>query len=141
MQYCAKCKQEKSVEQFSWRNKSKGTLQPYCKDCRRAYDKTLWLNSESRRSNIRASNRGWKNRNRQKVREVLKASGCVDCGIKDLRVLEFDHVRGTKINGVMQLINAGQGWATIEAEIDKCVVRCKNCHAIATYSRNELTWA
>lgn len=40
----------------------------------------------------------------------------------------------------MQLVRNGFGIAAISAEIAKCDVRCRNCHAIATYERLGGDW-
>ena len=59
----------------------------------------------------------------------------MDCGIKNVRVLEFDHVRGKKISGVGTMIQDNYGWSTIKKEIDKCEVRCRNCHRLRTFEQ------
>ena len=59
--------------------------------------------------------------------DVLTASGCVDCGELDVCVLEFDHV-GEKTGSVMQLARREVGIARLSAEIQRCEVRCANCH-------------
>jgi hypothetical protein len=44
-------------------------------------------------------------------------------------VLEFDHVRGDKLNSVSVLAySLGASLKRIQTEIDKCEVRCANCH-------------
>jgi hypothetical protein len=69
-----------------------------------------------------------------------KAGGCVDCGIKDLRVLDFDHVRGVKLFTIGRAARSSSAMR-IEREIAKCVVRCANCHRIATYARRATRFA
>ncbi|GAA1417817.1 hypothetical protein GCM10009640_02540 [Agrococcus citreus] len=64
----------------------------------------------------------------------------MDCGSTDIRVLEFDHVRGTKVASVGSMVRRGRGLAVIEAEIAKCDVRCRNCHAIVTIQRRGASW-
>ena len=64
------------------------------------------------------------------VVDVLRRSGCVDCGERDPLVLDFDHL-GEKHANVSQLVR-GHGLSTIRAEIERCVVRCANCHRIRT---------
>jgi 5-methylcytosine-specific restriction endonuclease McrA len=59
--------------------------------------------------------------------DVLRASGCVDCGELDVCVLEFDHV-GAKTASVMRLARQEVGLARLSAEIQRCEVRCVNCH-------------
>jgi hypothetical protein len=68
------------------------------------------------------------------------SEGCVDCGTSDIRVLEFDHVRGTKVASVGSMVRRGHALAAIRAEIAKCDVRCRNCHAIATITRKGSSW-
>lgn len=79
----------------------------------------------------------------RKIRRIVVealSGGCVDCGIRDIRVLEFDHVRGQKVGNVSTIIRRGWGEKIIVAEIAKCEVRCRNCHAIATLARLAHTW-
>jgi hypothetical protein len=53
--------------------------------------------------------------------------------------LEFDHVRGEKVDKISSIIN--RGWDALLTEIDKCEVRCANCHAVATANRAGWWWA
>lgn len=62
------------------------------------------------------------------VLEYLDAHPCVDCGEKDVRCLEFDHVRGEKEREISLAILYGWSIPRIMAEISKCDVRCANCH-------------
>jgi len=90
----------------------------------------------SRRSDARGranGNRGRqrkrrKLRNAQFVWEYLEAHPCVDCGETDPRVLQFDHVRGHKLEPLSIMVKRGRPLSVIEHEIDKCEVRCANCH-------------
>jgi hypothetical protein len=59
--------------------------------------------------------------------ETLERSGCVDCGVTDLPILDFDHVEG-KVDSVMRMAAGGCSELRLHAEIAKCVVRCGNCH-------------
>jgi hypothetical protein len=74
--------------------------------------------------------RGAKRRqSREKVFAYLRANPCVDCGEKDIAVLEFDHrCRDSKEMRVSALVCQGYAWDIIKAEMDKCDVRCANCH-------------
>lgn len=64
---------------------------------------------------------------RQYLLTYLMDHPCVDCGEADPVVLEFDHVRGTKSDGLSNLVVAAN-MARLVAEIAKCEVRCANCH-------------
>ena len=62
--------------------------------------------------------------------------GCVDCGYNQYaEALDWDHVLGTKVANVSKLVRDRVGWLRILAEIDKCVVRCANCHRVKTSER------
>ena len=66
--------------------------------------------------------------------------GCCKCGNTDVRVLEFDHIKGKKAKtrrteGVMKLVRDGYAWKKIQKEINKCEVLCRNCHKIRTYKQ------
>ena len=67
-------------------------------------------------------------RNRRLVECYLETHPCIDCGLFDPLVMEFDHVTGTKVNDVRTLVREAAAMHVLEAEIAKCVVRCANCH-------------
>ena len=74
-------------------------------------------------------------RNRGFVVEYLSTHACVDCGESDPIVLEFDHRElGAKLNAVSRLVHMSTLNA-VRAEIEKCDVRCGNCHRIRTTSQ------
>lgn len=75
-----------------------------------------------------------KRRNIRVIFDALMATGCVDCGVRDLVVLEFDHV-GTKTSTVMSLAWRQKSLGRIRAEIAECEVRCCNCHRRRTAER------
>lgn len=64
-----------------------------------------------------------------KINEYLLAHPCVDCRESDIRCLEFDHRDpSTKVCAVSKMISDQRAWPDILAEIEKCDVRCANCH-------------
>src|SRR5689334_19401205 len=67
-----------------------------------------------------------RDRNFQYIYNYLLEHPCIDCGEKDPIVLEFDHVKGKKEANVGHLISGSL--EKIITEIDKCEVRCANCH-------------
>lgn len=72
---------------------------------------------------------------RARLRAIIltaKATGCVDCGLKDPRALDFDHVRGTKS---FTISYGDYSPSRLLEEIAKCDVRCANCHRIQTAER------
>lgn len=74
-------------------------------------------------------------RNREYVDKYLKTHPCIDCGESDNVVLEFDHVRGEKKRNISDMILKAFSINAIKTEIEKCDVRCANCHRRVTYIR------
>ncbi|MFY3742241.1 MAG: hypothetical protein HMLIMOIP_002705 [Candidatus Nitrosomirales archaeon] len=82
----------------------------------------------------------WQKANREKKKQLLwnylLEHPCIDCGMANPIVLEFDHVRGIKKFEIGKAVTgSGRSWETILTEIAKCDVRCRNCHAIQTFQR------
>jgi hypothetical protein len=71
---------------------------------------------------------------KKQLSEIKEKSGCVDCGINNPIVLDFDHLHDKKYN-VSRMIHDGFSWAAIKKEISKCEVVCANCHRIRTHYR------
>lgn len=65
---------------------------------------------------------------RKFVVDYLITHPCVDCRETDSMVLTFDHVKGSKKMNISQMVNQGYSLKAISAEIEKCEVRCANCH-------------
>ncbi|MEO8971312.1 MAG: hypothetical protein ABI406_06905, partial [Ktedonobacteraceae bacterium] len=76
----------------------------------------------------------------QKMFTYLLTHPCIDCGEKDIRLLEFDHVYGKKKTTISRLLTQNRSWPIIEAEITKCEVRCANCHRLKTFERDGDWW-
>ena len=79
------------------------------------------------------SSREHKAMRRRYVDAYKAARGCVDCGEKDPRCLDLDHKPGvikvmSKVMSVANMVSTGQSLATVQAELEKCEVRCANCH-------------
>ena len=71
---------------------------------------------------------------KRKLAEIKEASGCVDCGINNHIILDFDHLRDKKYN-ISRMVHDGFSWKAIKKEIAKCQIVCANCHRIRTYNR------
>ena len=66
-------------------------------------------------------------RNARHMFAALRSSGCVDCGERDLVVLDFDHI-GRKRANVSTLAYDGCSLRRLDEEMSVCQVRCANCH-------------
>lgn len=85
-------------------------------------------NKDRMKERARANTARAKVRNRKFIFEFLLKNPCVDCGESDPVVLEFDHVVGKKHRNVSAMVINASSIKKIQEEIDKCEVRCANCH-------------
>lgn len=129
MKNCTKCKVDYPIPYENNFNKRKSTadgLQNHCKACIAIFHKEHYkLRSQYYKDKARAHCAQYRLRNLQYVVDYFKLHPCVDCGETDPIVLEFDHLRDKKYN-VSQLITGS--FETLVFEIQKCEVRCANCH-------------
>ena len=80
-------------------------------------------------------NRKQRNANKAYVDKIKVESSCVDCGEGNPLVLDFDHVKGEKVGDISSMVYQSYCVESIQKEIDKCEVRCSNCHRVATHNR------
>lgn len=74
------------------------------------------------------------------IYEYLLSHPCVDCLESDPIVLEFDHREGTeKVFNIADATSGRVSLDRIKEEVEKCDVRCANCHRRMTYSRAKRT--
>jgi len=85
-------------------------------------------NSVDYKERARRRNDAVRKANRAFVAAYLSEHPCVDCGERDVLVLEFDHVRGVKKANVTDLVREACSRRRLVLEIEKCEVRCANCH-------------
>lgn len=87
------------------------------------------------------SKRARKRAAKWRLAQLIKlGKGCIDCGYAEHAVaLQFDHTGDDKRMNVSDMIRSDYSWETIKVEIDKCEVRCANCHAVMTKKRKGLS--
>jgi hypothetical protein len=92
---------------------------------RKAYDRNM-----ERHRRLVAERHAW-------LDQLKLDKGCVDCGYDKAAVaLDFDHRDPElKISGVAAMLWSST--ALIQAEIDKCDIRCSNCHRVKTHTLEE----
>jgi hypothetical protein len=139
LRVCARCHVAKPRDEFPMKNAVRGTYRSYCRPCCREYGKEHYRSNKAAylvRSKVRAPID--RLRNRQFVAGYLSTHPCIDCGEADPVVLEFDHRDpGTKRDSIGRLIHTSTV-NIVRAEIEKCDVRCGNCHRIRT--ANQFGW-
>lgn len=66
----------------------------------------------------------------------FKCKPCADCGGEfPPYLMDFDHVRGEKLDDVCGMRMRTVSREAIRAEIEKCEVVCANCHRARTHAR------
>lgn len=106
--------------------------QPYCKPCGNAYNKAHYNKYPEKRRELTQKA---KKVAQQYIWDYLKTNPCTDCPEADPVVLQFDHVRGKKLFHIGEATTRGYSVKKIQEEIDKCEVRCANCHMRQTATR------
>lgn len=123
---CRACNKVKPISDFYARKRNKDGFDTKCASChRRAY------NSRYKRTKktLKGHRKKRKKRNEKLRWEYLSTHPCVDCGEDDPIVLVFDHVsHRPKRASVSDLVHGAASVKTIINEIEKCEVRCANCH-------------
>lgn len=132
--YCGTCKLIKNKDEFNKNSSNKDGLNTICRKCSNNRSKKYYSeNPDYHRKNVKKRNKKIHFNIRKKIFEYLKDHPCIDCGETNVIVLEFDHRDGVEKNfNISMAPNRGYGWEKIKNEIDKCDVRCANCHRIRT---------
>jgi hypothetical protein len=68
-----------------------------------------------------------RNRNKQYIDEYRMVNPCA-CGESDIVCLDFHHI-GNKSGNISDMAKRPVSIAVLQAEMDKCIVICRNCHA------------
>lgn len=131
MKLCGKCGKNKPKEEFSFKNKARGTLQSYCKECQKAYrkahyerNKEAYLEQKDKRKQDIIS---W-------YKNLKSYLSCSTCGEDHPATLQFHHTApNSKLKEVSVMVYDGYSIEAIKQEIEKCVVLCANCHAKEHY--------
>ena len=122
---CIECSYEKPEDQFIspvYRRKKLTKRCQYCRKQRSKHDKDP--KNKSGKCYV-----WWK--------EWKEAHSCIDCGLKDSRVIQADHVRDKKgmVSNYRYWANNG-GVEAMKREAEKCEPRCNFCHRLKTNERN-----
>ena len=125
---CRVCAKTKPLTEFPFRSLKRQTRQWICLLCQRAYTNEWYTRNRKRqiakarirRDHHAAQLRSW-------VRAYLSDHPCIDCGETNVDLLDFDHLRDKRAN-VSTLTHVAVSWDLVKREIQKCEVRCANCH-------------
>jgi hypothetical protein len=127
---CSVCGEDKEVEAFGFRNLAAGQRHRACKTCVAAYGRQHYgANRLEYISRNNKRSRALTYTLREQVWQYIAGRACVDCSEADPVVLDFDHVDPTeKRQTIYRLVHQAYSWNAILAEIEKCEIRCANCH-------------
>jgi hypothetical protein len=142
MQICTQCKLKKEMSEFNFRNKAKCKKAERCKLCSREAVKKSYrkLIGEKKSQYIRNKNIEAKNRRKKYTQEIMnfkQKRGCIDCGMNNPICLDADHISNKKFN-VSDMVKRLYGLDRIFKELEKCEIRCANCHRIKTFLERKL---
>lgn len=142
MKQCTLCRGFYDRSSFNVRRASPDGLQNVCRECNRARAKRYYRENHDAHVRVVMARRAEARLVAiEAVGGYLLAHPCVDCEEGDVRLLDFDHREGCeKRADVMRLVQCGYSVARVMAEIAKCDVRCRNCHAKVTYERMGDNW-
>lgn len=102
---------------------SEFAFQGYCRECQSA-----WYRDHRTQhiANVNGNTARYRERNTTFILAYLSTHPCVDCGESDPVVLEFGHVRAK--TGLISRMRRFSSLELISAELERCDVRCVNCH-------------
>jgi hypothetical protein len=128
LKVCTVCKEEKSIIEFN-KNKIKSDgLQTQCRDCGKKKSINYYNSNKEYHKQITVERHKKQSiALQQYVYNYLLKNGCFDCKENDPRCLDFDHQRDKK-QCISRMVNNGCAFSTLLEEIEKCVIRCANCH-------------
>lgn len=127
MKTCSKCGIKKPLENFAWKQKSKGYKAAACKACRKIYYKR-----DAQKERHRIEER--KQEIKQWFWKLKSCLSCESCGEDHIATLQFHHLDiKNKRKDVSYMACFGYSKDSILKEISKCQVLCANCHCKVHY--------
>ena len=137
---CSRCRTYKPFGNFAFSDLKAGSRQYTCRACHAAYRRAHYLaNKPDYIGRAIVQVRGRREQNRREIYAYLQAHPCVDCRERDVLVLEFDHRDPDLKWKAVAVLAQTRRWARVLGEIEKCDVRCVNCHRRKT--ARQFGWA
>lgn len=127
MKFCNKCQTLKELTEFRKAAKYKDGLQTQCTPCMDAASEAWRLRNIDKR---KVQQKELKAFQQKRFAEWKSNQKCMLCPESDACCLDFHHIdSNTKDGNVSDLAAGGRSWEKVMAEINKCVIVCRNCHA------------
>lgn len=136
---CTICKNKKEITEFNKNKGKKDGLNNICRECSNKRSREYYNEKgEEHKKNVVRRNRKYRDKIREFILDILNNSECKDCGNKDVRVLEFDHLpEFEKSYNISDMLKSSLSIESIQIEINKCEIVCANCHRIRTNIRQD----
>lgn len=127
---CNRCRECKSEDDFSWKNKEKRIRTSMCRKCHNVYakehynkDKQYYFEKNKRQSKEKQA----------RIRQLKEDGVCCDCKKSfPYYQMDYDHLRDKK-KCISRM--SFSGWKNIEKEIEKCDLVCCMCHRERSFRR------
>jgi hypothetical protein len=132
VQECSHCKEKKPLDDFHKNPRKKLGVNIICKSCWKIYHHEHYLkNIDKYKERANANREIYREKARAIVLKYLE-NGCIDCGERRIVVLEFDHRENKKCCISKLLAGRTRKIEPLIEELEKCDVRCANCHRVKT---------
>jgi hypothetical protein len=131
---CNKCKLEKPLSEFYYRDKSKQIPTTYCKECNKLRVKN-WRKTK-------VGKEKWKQYTKDKIVRVRtwlneqRALGCERCEEMRFYVIDFHHKDPAEKKFTLGSGYANSNFKATKEEVSKCIRLCANCHRELHYLEN-----
>ena len=132
MKQCNRCNEEKEITEFY---KNSKRVYPYCKVCaKKAYaEKHYQANKETYKEKSRKSAKN----TIQLYKEYKATLSCTQCGESRPWCLAFHHTDPKEKDIEVAKLVGMNSRKRLQAEIDKCIVLCHNCHSDLHYQEKK----
>jgi hypothetical protein len=124
---CTKCNLAKNMVEFAIKDSKSDTKSAWCKECQCIYSRKHYTKNRSKyigRARTKNKNhRLWFNQ----YKETLSCSSCKTTGYWRLAFHHLDP--SEKEISISTALSKGWSKKRMDAEIDKCIVLCHNCHS------------
>lgn len=127
MKKCTNCLMEKDLSNFHKRTKSKDGLSSICRECRKTIDRNSYINSQSRREQIKCRRSSITKYNRRLLQRYKRICKCLICRETEPVALDLHHISPEE-KDMHPSGMASYSTDNLRKEIRKCVVLCSNCH-------------
>jgi hypothetical protein len=119
----------KPESDFAFQDRASGKRQSHCRSCQAAYRHAHYIRNRDAYIQLEVARMsGYRDANRALLLAYLLDHPCVDCGEADPVLLDFDHRDPSSKRSEVGRLAGRKQWPQVLAEIEKCDVRCANCH-------------